>query len=137
MIAYAINSFLQSDTILQGYMGTDTFYIQPYSGESYSTAPIIVYEWRADIVGGADHFYYIRNDFLTYTVYDLDIDRAYKIRERLIALLNVGSGITTVTDTEVQPAWSFLRRTFDALPNAKEGYYGFSTVFEVGYKPKA
>lgn len=130
MFIYTINDYIQNDATMQSLVGA-TFYIKPYSGDLRDSSPVLSYEWRPNIVS-PDSFF-INNDIVVYTVADTDIDRAFQIRKRYIELLNVGNAIALVTDSDVQPSWSFLVRSTDYPAKDKDGFYEFDCYFEIGY----
>jgi len=131
MIPYSLNEYLQSDVTLQGLMGNSIFYIEPYYGYQNDVAPILLYEWRQGIM--SQDSYFLGADMMVYTVLDTDIDRAFKIRKRIVELLNVANGISTVVDVAERLNWSFLMRTTDTAPQEKNGYVEFACYFEIGH----
>ncbi len=130
MIPYTVNTYLQSDTALKALMG-GTFLIEPYFGYQNEVAPILLYSWRPGIY--SEDSFFIGTDILIYSILDTNIDRAFKIRKRLIAMLNVANHINTLVDPDERLNWSFLMRSVDSGPQEKNGFVALDCSFEIGH----
>jgi hypothetical protein len=131
MIVYSINDYIETDATLLGILGMDSLTIQPFIGSEDSKAPFITYRYNQDIQN--INLYYIHHDTIKYSIVDLDIDRGFKTRNRIIDLLNKADNIqiVNIADTYGRLLYSNLLTSSDSPPTQPDGYCIFSLYFEV------
>jgi hypothetical protein len=87
---YDVNTFLKEDAVLQQIAGK-TMNFFPIIGYGTEPPPFIVYYFNPSIP--SVEAYWNRFDNITYSIYDSDVDRMFKISERMIYLLGRGDTI--------------------------------------------
>jgi hypothetical protein len=126
---YDVNTFLKADTTLANIAGK-TMNFFPVIGYGTETAPFVVYFYNPYIP--SVEAYWNRYDAIRYSVYDSDVDRMFKIGERLIELLGHGDEIQgTVSSSNVRILSSQLVSTSVSEPIEKEGWYQMDLDFSL------
>jgi hypothetical protein len=126
---YDINTFLKADTTLANIAGK-TMNFFPVIGYGTEPAPFIVYYYNPHIPSVES--YWNRYDAIRYCIYDTDVDRMFKIGERLIALLGHGDEIQgEVASSNVRVLSSQLVSTSVTEPIEKEGWYQMDLDFSL------
>jgi hypothetical protein len=126
---YDVNTFLKADTALANIAGK-TMNFFPVIGYGTETAPFVVYFYNPYIP--SVEAYWNRYDAIRYSVYDSDVDRMFKIGERLIELLGHGDEIQgTVSSSNVRILSSQLVSTSVSEPIEKEGWYQMDLDFSL------
>jgi hypothetical protein len=102
----------------------------PVIGYGTETAPFVVYYYNPHIPSVES--YWNRYDAIRYSVYDSNVDRMFKIGERLIELLGHGDEIQgTVSSSNVRILSSQLVSTSVSEPIEKEGWYQMDLDFSL------
>ena len=126
---YDINTFLKADTTLANIAGK-TMNFFPVIGYGTEPAPFIVYYYNPHIPSVES--YWNRYDAIRYCIFDTDVDRMFKIGERLIALLGHGDEIQgEVASSNVRVLSSQLVSTSVTEPIEKEGWYQMDLDFSL------
>ena len=136
MIIYDINAYLSADATMLSLTGKSPLVISPMIGYAEDTAPIILYEYLRKIED--NDLYFINCDVIRYMILDVNIDRAFAIRNRIIALLNHSDAIQSqaISSASSRLLSMNLTRSYDMPPNEVEGYYKISSYFDVMWIPK-
>lgn len=87
---YDINTFLKNDATLQSIAGKTLNFFPAVSTDG-EKAPYVVYFYNP-LVPNVNSFW-LRDDYIRYCIYDVDVDRLFQISERIIDILSVGSCI--------------------------------------------
>ena len=126
---YDINTFLKADSNLANIAGkTMSFF--PVIGYGTEPAPFVVYYYNPHIP--SVEAYWNRYDAIRYSVYDSDVDRMFRIGERMIKLLGEGDQIQgTVSSSNVRILSSQLVSTSVSEPIEKEGWYQMDLDFSL------
>lgn len=126
---YDINTFLKADSNLANIAGK-TMNFFPVIGYGTEPAPFVVYYYNPHIPSVES--YWNRYDAIRYSVYDSDVDRMFKIGERMIELLGHGDEIQgTVSSSNVRILSSQLVSTSVSEPIEKEGWYQMDLDFSL------
>jgi hypothetical protein len=126
---YDINTFLKADSDLANIAGK-TMNFFPVIGYGTEPAPFVVYYYNPHIPSVES--YWNRYDAIRYSVYDSDVDRMFKIGERMIELLGHGDEIQgTVSSSNVRILSSQLVSTSVSEPIEKEGWYQMDLDFSL------
>jgi hypothetical protein len=128
---YDVNTFLKADSTLQSIAGK-TMNFFPVIGYGTEPAPFVVYYYNPSIP--SVEAYWNRFDNVTYSIYDSDVDRMFKIADRMIYLL--GRGDTVGDSGGIQ---SNNHRFKSAIfigsnvlePLEKEGWYQMDLSFRI------
>ena len=126
---YDINTFLKADTTLANIAGK-TMNFFPVIGYGTEPAPFVVYYYNPHIP--SVEAYWNRYDAIRYSIYDSDVDRMFKIGERMIELLGHGDQIQgDVASSNVRVLSSQLVSTSVTEPIEKEGWYQMDLDFSL------
>ena len=87
---YDVNTFLKNDTDLANIAGK-TMNIFPVVATDGEPAPYLVYFYHP-IVSNVET-YWERCDYVRYSVFDTNVDRLFKISDRIVNLLSIGDGV--------------------------------------------
>lgn len=136
LAAYDINAFIKADSELQTIAGK-TIDIYPIIGPGGETAPFAVYYVSSTIPNL--EAWWNRYDTISYTVYDTDINRLYKIGERMIELLSKGHVIADAdgkegTDTRLLSTYFTGSEVMDSIE--RDGWFTMNLDFVVYYTAK-
>jgi len=133
---YDINTYIKNDSSLQTIAGKQMG-IFPIVGPGAETAPFLVY-FLNSIIPTVESWWN-RYDVVSYVLYDTDINRLYKIGERLIEMLSKGdaiseSGGATGTDTRLLSTVFNGSEVSEAIE--RDGWFTMSLDFTIYYVPK-
>ena len=78
---YDINTFLKADTTLANIAGK-TMNFFPVIGYGTESPPFVIYFYSPGIPSVES--YWNRHDSILYSIYDSDVDRLFRISERMI-----------------------------------------------------
>lgn len=136
MIIYDINAYLSADATMLSLTGKSPLVISPMIGYAEDTSPIVLYDYLPRIED--NDLYFINCDRITYMILDVNIDRAFSIRNQIIALLNHSDKIQSqaISSASARLLRMNLTGSYDAPPNEAEGYYKISSYFDVMWIPK-
>lgn len=128
---YDVNTFLKNDATLQSLAGK-TMSFSPVVGYGTEAPPFVVYFFNPSIP--SVEAYWNRNDHVRYSIYDSDVDRLFKLTERMIYLL--GHGDTVQQDGGIESAnHRFKSSVFLGSniiePLEKEGWYQMDLDFRI------
>jgi hypothetical protein len=128
---YSVNSYLKNDATLTSIAGKQMNFF-PVIGYGTETAPFVIYYYNPGIPSVES--YWNRYDTVRYSVYDSDVDRLFRISERMITLLGAGdkagqSGGVPLSDVRVLS--SQLLSTSLMEPLEKEGWYQMDLDFNI------
>lgn len=126
---YSVNTYLKADTELANIAGK-TMNFFPVIGYSTETPPFAVYYYNPHIPSVES--YWNRYDAIRYSVYDSDVDRLFRITERLIELMGHGDQIQGhVPSSNVRVLSSQLVSSSLSEPIEKEGWYQMDLDFSL------
>lgn len=128
---YDVNTFLKNDAILQSLAGK-TMNFFPVVGYGTELPPFVVYFYEPSIP--SVEAFWNRNDHVRYSIYDSDVDRLFKMSERIIYLL--GHGDTVQQDGGIESNnHRFKASVFIGSnilePLEKEGWYQMDLDFRI------
>ena len=126
---YDVNTFLKADTALANIAGKVMNFF-PVVGYGTEAPPFVIYFYSPYIPSVES--YWNRYDGIRYSVYDSDVDRMFKIGERMIKLLGEGDQIQgDVPSSNVRILSSQLVSTSVSEPIEKEGWYQMDLDFSL------
>jgi hypothetical protein len=126
---YSVNTYLKADTELANIAGK-TMNFFPVIGYSTETPPFAVYYYNPHIP--SVEAYWNRYDAIRYSIYDSDVDRLFRITERLIELMGHGDQIQgNVPSSAVRVLSSQLVSSSLSEPIEKEGWYQMDLDFSL------
>lgn len=133
---YDINSFLSSDSTVQTIAGK-TMPFFPIVGDGSETAPFVVYFVSQNIP--SVEAWWNRYDSVNYVVYDTNIDRLFRIGERMIELLSKGDFIADPsgkegTDTRLFSTMFNGSSVAEAIE--RDGWFTMNLEFTIYYAAK-
>lgn len=133
---YDLNNFMKSNSDVQTVAGKEMSFF-PIIGYGDEAAPFVVYTYIPNIP--TVEAFWNRYDSITYTIYDSDIDRLYKLTEVFIELLSKGdeisqSGGVTGTDTRIYSTYFVDATSEEAME--KDGWFKMNLNFIVYYAAK-
>lgn len=128
---YDVNQFLKNDTELQTIAGKEMNFF-PVIGYATEPPPFVIYYFYPSIP--SVEAYWNRFDNIRYSIYDIDVDRMFKIAERMIYLLGRGDTVSQTGGIE-----SVNHRFKSAIfvgssvlePLEKEGWYQMDLDFRL------
>lgn len=124
---YDINTFLKADTALANIAGK-TMNFFPVIGYGTESPPFVIYFYSPGIPSVES--YWNRHDSILYSIYDSDVDRLFRISERMITLLGSGDQIQgDVPSSNVRVLSSRLVSSSVSEPIEKEGWYQMDLDF--------
>lgn len=124
---YDVNTFLKADTTLANIAGK-TMNFFPVIGYGTEAPPFVIYFYSPGIP--SVEAYWNRHDSITYSIYDSDVDRLFRISERMITLLGSGDQIQgDVPSSNVRVLSSRLVSSSVSEPIEKEGWYQMDLDF--------
>lgn len=128
---YDVNTFLKEDTTLQTLAGK-TMNFFPVIGYGTEPPPFVVYYFNPSIPSVES--YWNRFDNVTYSIYDSDVDRMFKIADRIIYLLGRGDTVAKSggIESENHRFKSSIFVGSNVLePLEKEGWYQMDLSFRI------
>lgn len=131
MPVYDINTFLKNDSTLESLAGKIMNYF-PVTATDNESAPFVVYYYNPSIAS-ADTWWK-RNDYIRYSIFDTDVDRLFKISERIIEVLGRSDEISDsggIDGTDVRFLYSYLVSSNLVAPLEKVGWYRMNLDFRV------
>jgi len=133
LAVYDINSYLSSDATLQSIAGkTMSFF--PIVGGGNEAAPFVVYYLSQEIP--RVEAWWNRYDTVSYTLYDTDIARLFRIGERMIELLSKGDAIAESTGapgTDVRLFSTFFNGSSVGEAIERDGWFTMIKDFKIYY----
>jgi hypothetical protein len=136
LAVYDINNFLKADSTLQTIAGKELPFF-PIVGAGSETAPFVVYFISKNIP--SVEAWWNRYDSVSYTVYDTDIDRLFRIGERMIELLSKGDAISDSggkTGTDVRLFSTYFDGSEVAEAIERDGWFTMILDFTIYYAAK-
>jgi len=131
MPVYDINTFLKNDSTLETLAGKVMNYF-PVTATDNESAPFVVYYYNPSIA--SPDTWWKRNDYIRYSVFDTDVDRLFKISERVIEVLGRSDQISDsggIDGTDVRFLYSYLVSSNLVAPLEKVGWYRMNLDFRV------
>lgn len=128
---YDVNTFLKEDATLQSLAGK-TMNFFPVIGYGTEPPPFVVYYYNPSVPSVES--YWNRFDNVTYSIYDSDVDRMFKIADRIIYLLGRGDTVAKTGGIE-SDNHRFKSAIFIGSnvlePLEKEGWYQMDLSFRI------
>jgi hypothetical protein len=87
---YDINTYLKNDATIQTIAGK-TMNFFPVVATDGDPAPFVVYFYNP-MVSNVES-YWLRYDYVKYSIFDTDVDRLFRLSERFVDLLSIGDGV--------------------------------------------
>jgi hypothetical protein len=128
---YDVNTFLKNDATLQSIAGK-TMNLFPVIGYGTELPPFIVYYYNPSIP--SVEAYWNRQDMVCYSLYDSDVDRLFKLAERIIYLLGHGDSVQQsggITSSNYRFKSSVFLGSSIIEPLEKEGWYQMDLNFRI------
>jgi hypothetical protein len=128
---YDVNTFLKNDPTLQSIAGK-TMNFFPVIGYGTELPPFAVYFFNPSIP--SIDAYWNRNDIVRYSLYDSDVDRLFKLSERIIFLLGFGDSVQKtggITSSNHRFKSSVFLGSSLIEPLEKEGWYQMDLDFRI------
>lgn len=128
---YDVNDFLKNDSTLQTIAGKEMNFF-PVIGYATEPPPFVIYYFYPSIP--SVEAYWNRFDNIRYSIYDIDVDRMFKISERMIYLLGRGDtvGKTGGIESDYHRFKSAIFVGASVLePLEKEGWYQMDLDFRL------
>lgn len=128
---YDVNTFLKNDSVLQEIAGK-TMNIFPVIGYGTELPPFVVYYYNPSIP--SVEAYWNRQDHVCYSIYDSDVDRLFKLSERIIYLLGRGDTVQQtggITSSNYRFKSSVFLGSTIIEPLEKEGWYQMDLNFRI------
>lgn len=131
MPVYDVNTFFKSDSTLQTIAGKVMNFF-PVVATDDEPAPFVVYYYNP-FVQSAD-VWWKRNDYVRYSIFDTDVDRLFKISERMIEVLGRADNISApggIDGTDVRLLYSYMISSNLVAPLEKVGWYRMNLDFRI------
>jgi len=131
MPVYDINTYLKDDSSLETIAGKVMNYF-PVTATDNEAAPFVVYYYNPSLA--APDTWWKRNDYIRYSIFDTDVDRLFKISERIIEILGRADEISDsggIDGTDVRFLYSYLISSNLVAPLEKVGWYRMNLDFRV------
>lgn len=131
IVVYDINTHLKNDSILESIAGKkiSIFPIVATDGEK---SPYIVYFYTPTVSDVES--YWLRHDYLRYSVFDINVDRMFKIANRIVELLAIGNEVNTengVLSSNYRVLSSWQTGSSLGTPTEINGLYRINLDFKV------
>lgn len=128
---YDVNTYLKNDATLESIAGKKMS-IFPAVSTDKEKAPYLVY-FYSPFVSDVEA-YWLRHDSVRYTVFDLDVDRLFKISNRIVDLLSIGNGVNTEngilsSNYRILSSWQVGSNLIS--PSEINGYYRMNLDFRM------
>lgn len=131
MPVYDINTYLKNDSTLESLAGKVMNYF-PVTATDNESAPFVVYYYNPGVA--SPDTWWKRNDYIRYSLFDTDVDRLFKISERIVEVLGRADQISDsggITGTDVRFLYSYLVSSNLIAPLEKVGWYRMNLDFRV------
>lgn len=131
MPVYDINTYLKDDSTLETLAGKVMNYF-PVTATDNESAPFVVYYYNPSL--SSPDTWWKRNDYIRYSIFDTDVDRLFKISERIIEILGRSDKISDsggIDGTDVRFLYSYLVSSNLVAPLEKVGWYRMNLDFRV------
>lgn len=128
---YDVNTFLKNDATLQSIAGK-TMNLFPVIGYGTELPPFVVYYYNPSIP--SVEAYWNRQDMVCYSIYDSDVDRLFKLAERIIYLLGQGDTVQKsggIASSNHRFKSSVFLGSSVIEPLEKEGWYQMDLNFRI------
>ena len=128
---YDINTALKADSSLANIAGKTMNYF-PVVATNGETAPFVIYYYQPSIP--SNEAYWMRKDIIRYSIFDTDVDRLFKISERILELLGKTGTIAQaggVTGSNSRILSSYQTGSSLAAPLELNGWYRMNLDFRV------
>lgn len=129
--AYDINTYLKNDSSLETIAGKVMNFL-PIVATGSQEPPYVVYYYRPNVDNV--EYYWQRCDLLRYSIFDSNIDRMYRISERLIDLLGSGDQIAQsggCAGTDVRMLSTYLINSSESPSLEKDGIFRINLDFKI------
>ena len=128
---YDVNSRLIGDATLISLAGkTMSFF--PVIATNNEAAPFVTYLYQPRVPDVEQ--YWMRCDYIRYSIFDTDASRLFSLSERIINLLSIGDQVGQsggISPSEVRPLASYMVGSSLAAPIEKEGWYRMNLDFKI------
>lgn len=128
---YDVNTYLIDDSTLANIAGkTMSFF--PVVAPSSESAPFVVYYYQPMVPDVES--YWMRCDYVRYSIFDSDAERLYSLGERLMELLTIGDLVSAsggITANNVRALSSYQVGSSITNPIEKEGWYRLNLDFKI------
>ena len=128
---YDVNTRVRGDATLISLAGkTMSFF--PVVATSGEAAPFVTYLYQPQVPNVEQ--YWVRCDYIRYSIFDTDASRLFALSERIINLLSIGDQVAQsggIVPSEVRPLCSYMVGSSLAAPIEKEGWYRMNLDFKI------
>lgn len=128
---YDINTYLKNDTTIQTIAGK-TMNFFPVVATDGEPAPFVVYFYNP-MVSNVES-YWLRYDYVKYSIFDTDVDRLFRLSERFVDLLSIGDGVAKsggITSSTVRILSSKQTGSSLVAPLEINGWYRMNLDFRI------
>lgn len=128
---YDVNARLADDNTLANIAGK-TMDFFPVVAPSNESAPFVVYYYQP-MVPDVEQ-YWMRCDYIRYSIFDSDASRLYSIAERIMEILTVGDLVSQtngIEADEVRALSSYQIGSSITNPIEKEGWFRMNLDFKI------
>lgn len=126
---YDVNSYISNHSMITALLGR-SINIYPTIGYGDKSGPFIVYDFLPSIPNV--EAYWLRKDYILYTIYDTDIDRLFQLNEILFYLLGRGDEVAQtggINGTDVRILSSIIEGSSIEPPDERDGWYKMRIEF--------
>lgn len=128
---YDVNTSLKADSALANIAGK-TMSFTPITATNGETAPFVVYFYSPSIPNPDS--YWMRKDNVRYSIFDTDVDRLFKISERILEILGATGSIAKsggITGSNSRILSSYQTGSSLAAPLELNGWYRMNLDFKI------
>jgi hypothetical protein len=128
---YDVNTHLKNDAEIQSIAGK-VMSFAPIAARNGESAPFVVYFYSPSVPN--PDAYWMRKDNIRYSIFDTDVDRLFKISERILELLGKTGTIAQaggVTGSNSRILSSYQTGSSLAAPLELNGWYRMNLDFKI------
>ena len=128
---YDVNTRVKNDATVISIAGK-TMNFFPVVATGNESAPFVTYLYQPRVPDVEQ--YWLRCDYIRYSIFDTDAARLFALSERFIAILSIGDLVAQtngIVNTEVRNLSSYMVGSSLAAPIEKEGWYRMNLDFKI------
>jgi hypothetical protein len=128
---YDVNTRVKNDATVISIAGK-TMNFFPVVATGNEPAPFVTYLYQPRVPDVEQ--YWLRCDYIRYSIFDTDAARLFALSERFIAILSIGDLVAQtngIVNTEVRNLSSYMVGSSLAAPIEKEGWYRMNLDFKI------
>jgi len=128
---YDVNTRVKNDATVISIAGK-TMNFFPVVATGNESAPFVTYLYQPRVPDVEQ--YWVRCDYIRYSIFDTDAARLFALSERFISILSIGDLVAQtdgIVNTEVRNLSSYMIGSSLAAPIEKEGWYRMNLDFKI------